>query len=111
MLENQRSPSVRGGIATLWSPDLDPFVQRLEEGNTRILVTVFDFPESPFCILNCYLPSGTAPKALENFLEDIDMIRELILKYSDKYHVLLIGDLNEDHFNRNGLKERTVLEL
>ena len=100
-----------GGVATLWHHMLDPYVTRSEEGNTRILVTLFSIPSSPVCIINCYLPSGTSADAISKFREDLDLIHGIIVKYQDKHDVLVIGDLNEDHFGRLKIKEVLAKEL
>jgi hypothetical protein len=43
---------------------------------------------------------------VDNFLEDIDRIHEIIVKYSPTHEILVMGDLNKDHYNRDSRKER-----
>ncbi|XP_064646251.1 uncharacterized protein LOC135499433 [Lineus longissimus] len=102
----------RGGVVTLWAPWLNPFMKKTkDDGNERILLTLCDLPSRPLCIINCYLSSGTSAVATQTFMEDTDILYELVLKYRGEYEVVLARDLNEDHFNRKGLKERRFLEL
>ena len=100
-------------MATFWRKTLDPYITRLpKEGNERILVVIVTPPgNQPICIINCYLPSGNTSSAIELFLEDIDILHSLILKYKPSHLTLLLGDLNEDHHNRNYPKEKKMLEL
>ena len=114
LLDPSHKPAAgRGGVATLWKRQLDPHVTRSpKEGNERILVVTFETPgNKPICIINCYLPSGNAAAAIELFLEDIDLLNELLYKYKTTCQVLLLGDLNVDHHNRNHLKEIKMKQL
>ena len=108
---SHRPGAAHGGVATLWAHDVDPFAECTEHGNSRILVTTFDFPGSPLCVINCYLPSGTASDAIQKYNEDTDIIFETTLKFGRSHDVLIIGDLNEDHFRRDKTKERAVKKL
>ena len=100
-----------GGVATLWLPDMDPYAEQTEEGNKRILLTTFTIPDHPICIINCYLPSGTSSEAIAKFEEDLDIIYELTVKYSKSHEVLILGDPNKDHHNRDKAKERLMKNL
>ena len=107
-----KRPICHGGVATLWRGRLNPFIDATQQqGNSRILVTKINIPQNPVCILNCYLPSGNGKEARETFLEDVDTLHELIETYSSTHDILLIGDLNEDHFNRKGPKEEAIMKL
>ena len=109
---NTHRPTGRGGVATLWSQHLDTYARpHEEEGNERILLTTFDLPNFPVCIINCYLPSGVESTALANFCSDLDALHELCQKYGPTHHVLICGDLNADHYHRTGLKEGRLLDL
>ena len=111
-ISNESRPATgRGGVAILWHHDLSPFIKRSDEGNARIILVFLDLPKYPVCIINCYLPSGNSKEAMQKYREDIDMLYELINKYKDRYDILLAGDLNEDHANRNNKKEKIMREL
>ena len=102
----------RGGVSTLWKPWLDPFVQRKEnDGNERIIVTLFNIPCRPLCIINCYLSSGTSSKAISTYRADMDVLYTTLQKYRQRYEVLLTGDMNEDHHHRLAVKEKLFLDL
>ena len=90
---------------------MDPYAERTEEGNERILLTTFTIPDHLICIINCHLPSGTSSEAIAIFEEDQDIIYELTVKYSESHKVLILGDLNEDHHNRDKAKERLMKNL
>lgn len=77
----------------------------------RVLITTLEFPAYPLCVLNCYLPSGNSKEATEKFMEDIDTIDSLINRYKATHEVIIMGDLNEDHFQRKGKKENAVRQL
>ena len=82
-----------GGVATLWSHELDMYVTRTDEGNNRVLATLFDLPGYSLCIINCYLPSGQSRDAISNYREDLDNIFEITMKFKNSYDILIIGDL------------------
>ena len=106
-VDHSRKTIGHGGIATIIGEKLAPFVDSgTTDGNDRILVTTINIESGPLCILNCYLPSGNTAEALEKFKEDMDAIHILIQKYSNTHEILLTGDLNLDHYNRNGPKEK-----
>ena len=92
-----------GGVATLWTKDLDPFVRRSEEGNQRILVTLFELPTCKICCINAYLPSGNSVS--QAYAECIDVTHEIYSKYSQTHLVILAGDLNADIVRRSSIKE------
>ena len=73
----QKAAAAHVGLATMWKPELDPYVTRTDEGNSRILLTTFDIPGNHLCIINCYLPSGTSPQAISKYREDVDVLYEL----------------------------------
>ena len=101
-----------GGVATLWREDLAPFINPKDsEGCNRILVTTLDLPGNPICIANCYLPSGNSKDALGKFEEDADRIHDIVSRFSQTHEVVIMGDLNEDHFNRNLKKERAIKQI
>ncbi len=112
MLPNTHCPGGQGGVATLWAEWLDPYALKAdEEGNERIVCTLFNIPGRPLCVINCYLSSGNSNQALVTFHSDIDMLHELVTKYSQSHEVIIAGDLNEDHYHRNSSKEKQLKNL
>ena len=109
--ENSRRVAGYGGVSTIWTDKMNPYAKRRDEGNARIVVTTFSIPGSPICVINCYLPSGQSKEAVETFLADIDKLHVIIYKYSTEFEVIVIGDLNEDHFNRSSNKEKRTRKL
>ncbi len=95
----------------MWKPSVNPYVESTNYINPRILVTLFNFTEAPVCVINCYLPSGNKKEACTRFKEDMDRLSVLYETYSQSHSVLIIGDLNEDHFHRLSSKERATLDL
>ena len=78
LLPNSHRPSHgQGGVATLWQSKLQPYTTETDMGNSRIAVTRLDVPQSPICIINCYLTSGDSATAVTNFLADMDALHEL----------------------------------
>ena len=110
--EHSHRTSGHGGVAVIWKKELTPYMlHKKEEGNCRIQVLTCSIPGAPLCIINCYLPSGTSKEAVDTFSEDIDVIFELTEKYSASYEVVILGDLNADHYNRGNRKERLLQKL
>jgi exonuclease III len=106
-----RFRSDRGGILTTWDPSLNKHAKKkVQDSSERILVTCFDTP-TKICIVNCYLSSGPSKQAYELYAEDIDRIEEIITKYDQSHEVIILGDLNTDHFHRNGDKEKRLKRL
>ena len=100
-----------GGVATIWDKNIDPLIQKTNDGNERILVTVINLSKTKrYCIFNCYLPAGEGRSAMETYAEDVALIDNLIDKYS-KDAIIIIGDMNADIINRKGKKEKMLLEL
>lgn len=110
--QNVQHTRGKGGVATLWAEWMDPYARQLQEkGNERILVTLFDLPSRPLCVINCYLPSGTSTTAVNTFMEDMDTIHELICKHGHEREVIIAGDINADHHHRSNRKENRLREL
>ena len=100
-----------GGVATIWDKSLDPLIQKTNDGNERILVTVINPNKNKkVCIMNCYLPAGEGRRAVETYAEDIALIDNLIDKYNGGA-IIIIGDMNADIINRTGKKEKMLLDL
>ena len=110
-LDHERRPRGYGGVVTMWKPSINPYVESTNFINSRILVTLFNFPGAPVCVINCYLPSGNKKEACTRFKEDMDRLVVLYETYSQSHSVLIIGDLNEDHFHRSSPKEKATLDL
>lgn len=107
-----KRPICYGGVATLWGNKLSPYIDPSnQEGNSRILLTKINLPHNPLCVINCYLPSGNSKAARDTFMEDLDMLHELLETYSSTHDVIIMGDLNVDHFHRKGPKELAFLQL
>ena len=111
-LEHSSNTTGKGGVAIIWNGKVSPYMAKMAEDSTsRILVSLCNLPKSPLCIINCYLPSGTHKRAIDKFREDIDILQELLLKYQATHEVIIIGDLNADHYHRHNLKENLLLQL
>ena len=108
----EKRPTPGGSVATLWKESLSPYMNNhtiLE--SSRIAINTLDLPGCPLCIIICYLPSGSSKEATEKFMEDIDRLNELIDRFSPTHEFLVMGDLNEDHFNRRNKKEMAMMQL
>lgn len=100
-----------GGVATFWTRSLNQFAHKSDEGNERILVTIFNIRDNPVCLINCYLPSGTQAETIVRFREEMGCLQSLLQKYSSSHEILLLGDLNEDIHGHNLSKERILKDL
>ena len=101
-------PRGHGGVATLWTPQLDPYVEKVEDGNERILVTLFNLPQTPLCIINCYLPSSYSDS--DSYRECLDMVSEIVCKYQTSHMIIIGGDMNADIVHRNNIREKSLLK-
>ncbi len=110
-VSNLHCPTGHGGVATLWDDSLNLYARKCDDGNERILVMLFEFPGSPLCLINCYLPSGTGNTVVDTFKDDIARLTEIILKYQTTHEILVAGDLNEDHFRRKNAKEICTINM
>ena len=110
-IDNSRRSSGTGGVATILDKKLEPFIlPESTDGNDRIQVNTLKIGDHRICIVNCYLPSGTSRIAVDKYEEDLDALHIILQKYAT-HDMLIIGDMNADHYNRNGAKERKMTDL
>ncbi|MCG8113152.1 MAG: hypothetical protein JAZ10_20495 [Candidatus Thiodiazotropha endolucinida] len=91
-LSGFKLPRGRGGVAILWPKAWASKVKRLDEGNERI-VAVTIAASKPICLINAYLPTHDSGSHTE-YLECLDIIHSIFIKYQGTYEVILCGDLN-----------------
>ena len=81
-------PRGHTGVACIWSPDLDSHIQQLLDGSDRVLVLKIQSLDQAFILINAYLPTDGTRTGTSY----IDIIEEVMQKYSHKYNLILLGD-------------------
>ena len=80
-------------VAILWPKVWSSKVKRLDEGNERI-VAVTIAASKPICLINnACLPTQDSGSHTE-YLECLDILHSIFMKYQGTYKVILCGDLN-----------------
>ena len=91
-LSGFKLPRGRGGVAILWPKVWSSKVKRLDEGNERIVVITIA-ASKPICFINAYLPTQDSGSHTE-YLECLDILHSIFMKYQGTYQAILCGDLN-----------------
>ena len=84
-------PRGYGGIAILWTDNIDHFVLPLTDGSERIQCIELSLPERKLIIVSVYLPTMGGRDSLMEFQECVDQISEIIEKYYNTHDILLFS--------------------
>lgn len=102
-ISNFQIPRGNGGIAIIWPKTWTNSVKKLDDGNERIQAVEIVTIESRLCIVNVYLPTLRLPSSKESYSEHLDILHNIIEKYSNTHKVIVCGDFNgslsESHLN------------
>lgn len=91
-ITNFKAPRGQAGVAFLWPRSLDDHIQKLPEGNNRILALKLELDSREVCLINAYMPTMNTGSDTK-FREHLDIITFIIEKY-DHLKPILCGDLN-----------------
>lgn len=89
-----------GGVAILWDNSISTFIKRLPDGNQRIVAIQIEAKPKPICLINVYLPSRGKDQAKTKYMEALDSLREMIIKYRDTHLLIIGGDMNGSLFRK-----------
>ncbi len=92
----------------MWKDELDQFKEKLDEGNERIIATLFNLPSFKCVVINCYLPADNYFTLYEN---NLAIIHEIMCKYRTMANIVLLGNFNADILICNRPKGKAVIEL
>jgi hypothetical protein len=93
-------PRGYGGVCTLYPTALDYLAAKPVDGSNRIALLDLQ-ATNPICIINAYMPSrGLSSTELE-YSAVLDELSEIILKYERSHAIILCGDWNASHTDRN----------
>ena len=105
-IEPTQMPRGYGGVAILWTDNIDHLVRPLTDGSERIQCIELSLPERKLIVVSVYLPTTGGRDSLMEFQECVDQISEITEKYCQTHDILLGGDLNED-LDKNDPTKRT----
>ena len=83
-----------GGVAILWHPNLTPYIRPLPDGTNHIIAIELEAEPKPLCMINAYMPCRGRKNTAHQYSESIDIIREMVSKYSKSHTIVLGGDFN-----------------
>ncbi len=87
---------------------MDQFMEKLDDGNERIVAILFKLPSFKCVIINCCLPADNNLTLYEN---NLAIIHEIMCKHRPMANIVLLGDYNVDILNHNRPKEKALIEL
>ena len=106
-------PRGKGGVGVALNSNLAGKVTKLEDGNERILpILIKTQPSTCICLICVYLPTNnSSTHSYIEFGECLDILDNIINKYSRDYTIVLAGDLNATLLEpRTGNKHDTLLQ-
>ncbi|CAC5413930.1 unnamed protein product [Mytilus coruscus] len=90
-------PGGYGGVSIMWKMKLDSMIRTFNDGRERIqCVEVLGKDNNNLLFISIYLPSTGSRDHYEEFIDTIDQLNEIVLKYQDTHYMIIGGDLNED---------------
>lgn len=97
-----------GGVAILWSKDIDKYIKSKQDGNERIQCIEINI-EHPILLISVYLPTKMKNDRYEEYSECIDQIFEIIQTYQTTHEIIVGGDMNEDISKMNNSRRAVKL--
>lgn len=80
-----------GGVATLFTKDLDPVLSNITPSRSnRLLITEFSLMGEDFKVVNAYMPTSNNENLQMEILEELN----LLINYDEGAHLFLGGDFN-----------------
>ena len=91
-------PRGYGGVAILWSKELDHLVVKLPDGGNRIQCIALH-GKKPLLLVSVYMPCKGLKGNEEEYKDCLAQLGEIFLKYSSSHMVMIGGDFNEDIYS------------
>ena len=89
-------PRGYGGVGILWKKDIDHLISVIPDGGNR-LQSVTVKADQPILVISAYMPCKGTTDNYDSFVECLDQLREIILKFRSTHSILFGGDFNEDY--------------
>ena len=90
-----RVPRGYGGVVTLWSNDMHPWIkEHRDKGSERMVVITVE--PIKLCIINIYMPSGNERMKKDEYLENLTTLRQVMKGFMGAFKLLIVGDFNID---------------
>ena len=84
-----------GGSAIMWKDKLHKYITSTDEGRNRLAIIIIHQNQlQPICIISAYMPSKGNKTYNSEYMETLDQIEEVLIKYGNTHHILLCGDMN-----------------
>lgn len=93
-ISNFQVPRGKGGIAIMWPKSFGKQMKRLEDGNERVQAVELQTGDTRLCIINAYLPTLNLPSSRESYQEMLDVVHNIMDRYSPSHKIVFCGDLN-----------------
>ncbi|MEW8548792.1 MAG: endonuclease/exonuclease/phosphatase family protein, partial [Candidatus Thiodiazotropha sp.] len=100
-------PRGYGGVAILWNKTIDHLVNDLDLGNERIKCIEL-YTKSPLLIVCVYMPCNGEKDSYHAYVDCIEQIHELILRFQSTHDIIIGGDFNENALEKNGSKRSQI---
>ncbi|MES9881858.1 MAG: reverse transcriptase family protein [Sedimenticola sp.] len=93
-IANFQVPRGKAGIAMLWPREWSSSIKRLDVGNERIQAIELRLIQGNICIINTYMPTLNLPTSRCTYMEHLDILHDIISRFSQSHKIILCGDLN-----------------
>lgn len=100
-------PRGYGGVAILWNKNIDQLVNDLDFGNERIKCIELN-TINPLLIVCVYMPCNGEKDSYHAFVDCIEQLQELILRFQSSHDIIIGGDFNENALVNNGSKRNQL---
>ena len=104
-------PRGKGGTGILWRNTISRNVKVLPGGSDRVCAIRCEYSDhGSICIINVYLPCRGYKDSDDRFLDTLDEVREILIKYAVNSHVILLGDLNASLHREKPIARDAILK-
>ena len=103
-------PRGYGEIDILWKKNIDHLVTELPIGGNRIQCVAI-ITQIPILLLSTYMPCKGVSLNYEAFLDCLDQLNEILIKYDDTHDVVLGGDFNEELMQGSSRRSASLNEF
>ena len=85
-----------GGVLALWHKDIDQYLEVLDCHSERVLAIRLKrvIRDKSIVVICTYMPAGNSKTDINLYQEILDIVHELISKYSCTADIIWLGDLN-----------------
>ena len=100
----------KGGVAIAWEKQYSHLIDELPDGNERIFAIAMKHPIN-LCIISAYMPTNNSSDSYIVYLECLDVIKDIIAKYSASHSGDMNGTLKEPRkYNKHDALLQSFIE-